>query len=165
MKAFKKNFNRLKVINNSNRIRGTNIYLQTSHFHPIHSCPTIQPFSAVTLSRNTVRAAGAERPIGSPLLPPAPPAWRGRRRGKASRWCWMKYGEEEEQEQEEGTVLYGPHLLQNGVSSASSIPHLISPNNLPFSSCPNRESASVLLALSRPPTLTLSFCVCWLVIE
>ncbi len=42
--------------------------------------------------------------------------------------------------EEEGTILYRLHLLQNSVSSLSSIPHLISPNNLPFSSCPNRES-------------------------
>lgn len=63
-----------------------------------------------------------------------------RGRGKDQCWCWggwMTYGEEE------GTVLYRLHLLQNGVSSLSSIPHLISPNNLPFSSCPNRESQNL----------------------
>lgn len=78
--------------------------------------------------------------------------------------------------EDEGTVLYELHLLQNAVSSLSSIPHLISPNNLPFSSCPNRESQtlrvckreresekSLLHLLSL--TLTLSFSVCWLVIE
>lgn len=63
-----------------------------------------------------------------------------RRRGKDRCWCWggwMTYGEEE------GTVLYRLHLLQNAASSLSSIPHLISLNNLPFSSCPNRESQNL----------------------
>ena len=77
----------------------------------------------------------------------------------------MTYGEEEEEE--EGTVLYRLHLLQNGVSSPSSIPRLISLNNLPFSSCPNRESQNLRESegerakkVTRSLTLTLSFSVC-----
>lgn len=38
-----------------------------------------------------------------------------------------------------GKQYTNPHLIQSGVSSASNIPCLISSNNQPFSSCPNRE--------------------------
>lgn len=76
-----------------------------------------------------------------PPIYPAKPVWRetGEEKTCVSVWVggWMTYGEEE------GTVFYRLHLLQNGVSSLSSIPHLISPNNLPFSSCPNRESQNL----------------------
>lgn len=66
---------------------------------------------------------------------------------------------------------YRLHLLQNAISSLSSIPHLISSNNLPFSSCPNRESQRLREWVCRRDreesllhqlflTLTLSLYVC-----
>lgn len=60
-----------------------------------------------------------------------------RSRGKGQWWCWGGVGWHIVAR---GTVFYRLDLIQNGVSSLSSIPHLISSNNLPFSSCPNRES-------------------------
>lgn len=57
-----------------------------------------------------------------------------RRRGKGR--CWMT-------REDEGALVYRLHLLQNRASSPSSIPRLISANNLPLSSCPNRESRSL----------------------
>lgn len=65
------------------------------------------------------------------------------RRGRDQCWCWCSGGDWMTYGEEEGTVFFRLHLLQNGVSSLSSIPHLISPNNLPFSSCPNRESQNL----------------------
>lgn len=87
-------------------------------------------------------------PHSLPLLVSILPLQSGedRRRGKGQCWnrgCWMTHGEDE------GTVFYRLHLLQNGASSLSSIPGLISSNNLPFSSCPNRESLSLRVWVCR----------------
>lgn len=88
--------------------------------------------------------------------------------GRGRRGGWMAYGEEEV------TASCRLHLLQNAISSLSSIPHLISSNNLPFSSCPNRESQklrewvcrresqkSLLHPLFLTLTLSLSTSVGW----
>lgn len=85
------------------------------------------------------------------LLVSMQPCWCGGKGRRGSLWGL------DDIQRMRGQPPIGYHLLHNAVSSESNIPPLISPNNLPFSSCPNRErQKSLLHLLSLTPTHSFS---------